>query len=78
MGRTKILRTPIRDEVEASFVGVPAMLTVSQARQQLGGMARSTLYELIADGRITAISAGRHRLIPKRSLIDYLAPREVA
>jgi excisionase family DNA binding protein len=42
---------------------------------RFSGCSRSVLYERMAAGEIRFITVGRRRLIPKRSLVEFLAKR---
>jgi len=52
------------------------LLTVDDARAALGGIARSTIYVEIAEGRLRSLSVGRRRLIPSGAIAAYIANRE--
>lgn len=48
---------------------------VEDAYRQLG-IARSTLYQLMATGEISSIKVGKRRLIPRRALEQFVARKE--
>jgi len=52
----------------------PISVTVRTARQ-ITGLGRSTIYKLIASGKLESITIGRRRLIHYRSLKELIAPR---
>jgi excisionase family DNA binding protein len=48
------------------------LLTVEQAAEQLGGVSRSTLYQLMRSGELASVKIGRRRLIPAEAIADYV------
>lgn len=48
------------------------LLTVEQAAEQLGGVSRSTLYQLLRSGELASVKIGRRRLIPTEAIADYV------
>ena len=48
------------------------LLTVEQAAEELGGVSRSTLYQLIRSGELASVKIGSRRLIPAESITDYV------
>lgn len=48
------------------------LLTVEQAAEQLGGVSRSTLYQLLRSGELASVKIGRRRLIPAEAIADYV------
>jgi hypothetical protein len=66
--------------VEQSIADLPIFLTIPEAAQALRGSERQ-MYRLAAEGRIVMISKGgkgSRKLIPRASIGEYLASREVA
>jgi excisionase family DNA binding protein len=49
------------------------LLTIEQARVALGGIARSTIYLEIGEGRLRTVEIGRRRLIPSSAIAAYIA-----
>lgn len=47
--------------------------TVGAACKRLGNIGRSTLYGLIADGRLEAVKLGRRTLITDASIASFIA-----
>jgi excisionase family DNA binding protein len=47
--------------------------TVGAACRRLGNIGRSTLYGLIADGRLEAVKLGRRTLITEASIASFIA-----
>jgi excisionase family DNA binding protein len=47
--------------------------TVGAACRRLGNIGRSTLYGLIADGRLEAVKLGRRTLITDASIASFIA-----
>jgi excisionase family DNA binding protein len=47
------------------------LVTPQEAAERLG-LSRSTIYELIGEGRIHAVRIGRARRIPVGALADYV------
>ena len=53
-------------------MSTPLLHPVAGAAATLG-VSRSTLYELIADGRITTVKIGRRTLVPHDELVRYVS-----
>jgi excisionase family DNA binding protein len=51
----------------------PALLSINATRRELGDRSRSTVYELIDQGEIEAVRAGRRRLVVGASIDRYVA-----
>jgi excisionase family DNA binding protein len=49
------------------------LLSVDEARRAMGGIARSTLYDLIAHGKIRSLAIGRRRTIPESAIAEFAA-----
>ena len=49
----------------------PILLTIPEAADALG-IGRSTVYELIADGRIETVHIGRACRVPVVGLLDFV------
>jgi excisionase family DNA binding protein len=48
------------------------LLSIDQARQILGGVSRSYLYNLLRDGALPSVWFGKKlRMVPKRALIAF-------
>jgi excisionase family DNA binding protein len=43
------------------------------ALQQLGGLGRTTFYELIRTGELASVKIGRRRFVPREALEGYVA-----
>lgn len=52
------------------------LLSVDEAARRLGGIARSTLYQLMGSGSVRAVSVGGRRFVPS-SEVDRIAAGEV-
>jgi excisionase family DNA binding protein len=48
------------------------LYTIDSARELLGGLARSYLYELLAQGVIRSVKVGRRRLIARQDLEEFV------
>jgi excisionase family DNA binding protein len=48
------------------------LYTIEGARQMLGGLARSYVYELLARGAIRSVKIGRRRMIARRDLEEFV------
>jgi excisionase family DNA binding protein len=48
------------------------LLSIEQARQELGGISRTTVYELINSGQLHRVKIGSRALITSESLAAYL------
>jgi excisionase family DNA binding protein len=49
-----------------------------EAVQQRLGLGRSTIFELIAAGRLRSVKVGRRRLISESAIADFVASLEEA
>jgi excisionase family DNA binding protein len=49
------------------------LITTNEAARRLGGVGRSTLYDLIRSGRLRTVKIGRRRLVPVDALPDCIA-----
>lgn len=47
------------------------LLSVPEAAEVIG-VGRSVLYELLRDARLSSVTVGRRRLIPRASLIEFV------
>lgn len=50
-----------------------ALLSVDQARHQLGGISRSMLYNLIDSGDLERVKIGNRAFIPQSSIDQFVA-----
>ncbi|MBS1847546.1 MAG: helix-turn-helix domain-containing protein [Actinobacteria bacterium] len=57
--------TPEADRVEPLLLDVPTAVRRS-------GLNRSRIYEAIGSGALHSIRIGRRRMIPERSLVDWI------
>lgn len=48
------------------------LLTIEQAAEELGGVSRSTLYQLFRSGELASVKIGSRRLIPAEAITDYV------
>lgn len=70
------IRAEVREERSAQVAAVPdRLLSIDEAARQLGGIARSTVYQEIGAGRLRTIKVGRRRLVPSSALIDFIDGR---
>lgn len=62
----------LRDEVAAATPthGPERLLSIAEACEALGGVARSTIYQELAAGRVRSIKVGRRRLIPASAIAE--------
>lgn len=51
------------------------LLNVDQAREYLGGIGRSLLFELLRSGELRSVRIGRRRMIPASELARYIDSR---
>ncbi|MEW2484101.1 helix-turn-helix domain-containing protein [Mycobacterium sp. NPDC049093] len=51
---------------------VRRLVPIPEARQALGGIGRSTLYELVARGEFVKVNIGRRGFITAKSLDAYV------
>jgi excisionase family DNA binding protein len=49
-----------------------ALLTVTEARRELGNVSRTTLYALIAKGRLKTVKVGTRRMVVSESLEAWI------
>lgn len=50
----------------------PPLLAVDAARQQLGGLSRRAVYDLLDSGELEGVWIGRRRLVVAESLRTYI------
>lgn len=48
---------------------------VPEAQEKLGGIGRTTLYQLVAAGELPTIHIGRRMFIPSDAIADFIARR---
>lgn len=53
---------------ESRQEGPEELLTIAQVSDRCGGIARSTIYRLIASGQLESRKIGRRRLVPASSI----------
>lgn len=46
---------------------------IEDSRVQLGGIGRTTMFELIRTGQIRSVKIGRRRMIPQSQIDAYIA-----
>jgi excisionase family DNA binding protein len=51
---------------------IPRLLSISLAAQVLG-LSRTSLYELMASGRILSVTIGRRRFVPREAIDEFIA-----
>lgn len=51
--------------------GAPLLMTVEEAADLLR-LGRTRMYELVMSGQIVSVKVGRRRLIPRKSLEDFV------
>ena len=51
---------------------VPRLLSIKQALAELG-IGRTLLYELLHTGQLSSVKIRRRRLIPRESIVDFVA-----
>jgi excisionase family DNA binding protein len=49
------------------------LYTIEEARAQLGGISRNTLYDLLRNGELASIQIGRRRFISAAALDAFIA-----
>jgi excisionase family DNA binding protein len=57
-----------------SEIADDAAYSTVEARQRLGGISKQTLRELVRQGRIRVVHAGRRVLVPRSEIIRFLSP----
>ena len=55
-----------------SGAGLPRLLSIKQAVYQLG-LGRSSIYELLAAGKLRSVKIGRRRCIPREAIDELIA-----
>lgn len=68
------MTTNIADLVTAAFPGMDprALFPVPEAKQILGGIGTTTIYELMKTGQIERVNIGRRAFVTAKSLVAYL------
>ena len=51
---------------------VPRLLSIKQAAYQLG-LGRTSIYELLAAGKLKSLKIGRRRCIPREAIDEFIA-----
>lgn len=73
----ELVREIVREEVRRESAGPSIrLLSVDEARQALGSLGRSHIYDLISSGRLRSVSSGRRRLIPTDAIAEYVRDNE--
>lgn len=49
------------------------LVPITEARHELGGIGRSTIYEMVDRGEIVKVNIGRRSFITAESLAEYVA-----
>ena len=52
--------------------GVPRLLSIKQACRLLG-LSRTTLYALLASGKLRSVTIGRRRFVPSDAIDEFIA-----
>ena len=50
----------------------PLLVSIPEARDKLGGIGHTTVYDLVNRGLLTKVNIGRRGFITARSLTDYV------
>jgi excisionase family DNA binding protein len=70
------IRAEMQEEVARQTAPLPdRLLSIEEAAQHLGGIARSTVYREIGAGRLRTIKVGSRRLVPSSALVDFIEER---
>lgn len=48
------------------------LLTVAQARERLGGISRSTFYNLVGRHELRSLSVGSRRFVPESAVREFI------
>ena len=51
---------------------LPRLLSISQTCHLLG-VGRSSLYQMMASGRVRSVKIGRRRLVPREAIDEFVA-----
>jgi excisionase family DNA binding protein len=51
------------------------LVALDEAREQLGGIARSTVHQLTASGELRSVRIGRRRFVPASELARFVRAR---
>jgi excisionase family DNA binding protein len=73
-GFRALVREVVREELELAVEMRPqpeTLLDVDEARARLGGIARSTLYQLLDRGSLRSLTIGRRRVIPSSAIAEF-------
>lgn len=49
------------------------LYTIEEAREQLGGISRNTIYDLLRNGELASVQIGRRRFISAAALEAFIA-----
>ncbi|MDG2334434.1 MAG: helix-turn-helix domain-containing protein [Myxococcota bacterium] len=61
-------------DIAGKIVG-SGLLSIAQAQDFLGGISRSSLYQLMGRHELPWVAVGRRRMIPREALTEYAAER---
>ncbi|CAN5150618.1 hypothetical protein BH09ACT8_BH09ACT8_59160 [soil metagenome] len=53
-------------------IGVRLLVPIPEARERLGGIGQTTVYELIKSGSLTKVNIGRRGFITAESIAAYV------
>ncbi len=67
MGSTDLLRIAVEDDEAYS---------TAEARRRLGNISKQTFGELVRQGRIRVVRAGRRVLVPRSSIVAFLSSND--
>lgn len=56
----------------------PRLLTVDGAAQYLGGIHRTTIYDLVTQGHLKPVKVGRRTMFDRHDLDTYIEERKAA
>ena len=51
-------------------------LSVTEARERLGGISNGTIYELIGSGELKSFTVGRRRFISRDAIREFIKRKE--
>jgi excisionase family DNA binding protein len=53
-----------------------ALMDIETARQELGGISRSRMFQLLKSGELRSVKIGRRRLVPSEAITEYIGSLE--
>ncbi len=73
-GKRVKTRQPKKPSIYAENTVAEGLMRIKEVVEFLG-IGRSTVYELIADGKLASVQVGRSKRVPRKAVIQFAASR---